>query len=222
MLLSVGIDVQVRRGCVLATMNEDGEVIQSVWLGVQDQSPARGLRAVLEELASRQVSFAVGIDAPRTPLTGPRTHSFRRGLWTTDQQSGCLGRHCEVVISSLRLANPQWTPMADTAPDWMKIGFELFRVAEEFGEVHEVFPTASYRALATYGSPRVALSLESFAPGPKDMLDAVISALTVREYCLGRGSQVGGGDGFGTIILPCPLNDHQLRSLVHKWPGDGR
>jgi hypothetical protein len=42
-------------------------------------------------------------------------------------------------------------------------------------------------------------------PGPKDMLDAWVAAATVREFIEGRGTEVGGGNGLRTIILPGPL-----------------
>ena len=51
---------------------------------------------------------------------------------------------------------------------------------------------------------------------PKDMLDAAIGALTVREFEAGRGCEVGGGDGLGTIILPRPIPEPI--EAVLTWP----
>ena len=54
------------------------------------------------------------------------------------------GRHCEIVISAHRLANPQWTPLEEDAPEWMLLGFKLYSALEGHAIVYEVFPTASY------------------------------------------------------------------------------
>lgn len=68
--------------------------------------------------------------------------------------------------------------------------------------------------------PLVRLSFRRFhSSGPKDMLDAVAAALTVAEYAAGRGVEVGDGDGLGSIVLPCPLDEATPRELF-KWPGD--
>jgi hypothetical protein len=49
------------------------------------------------------------------------------------------------------------------------------------------------------------------------MLDAWVAAITMREYVLGRGAEVGGGDGMGTIILPRPLPEPVIGEVL-KWP----
>jgi hypothetical protein len=49
------------------------------------------------------------------------------------------------------------------------------------------------------------------------MLDAVLAAVVVREYTLGRGCAVGGGDAMGTIILPRPV-DSGRRPSMHNFP----
>ena len=46
------------------------------------------------------------------------------------------------------------------------------------------------------------LCLNEFNSGVKDMLDASVAALTVCEFVNGRGCEVGGEDGLGTIVLP--------------------
>ena len=51
------------------------------------------------------------------------------------------------------------------------------------------------------------------------MLDACIAALTVHQFMHGLGSQVGGGDGLGTIILPTPLPEMKSDHVLH-WPTD--
>jgi len=49
------------------------------------------------------------------------------------------------------------------------------------------------------------------------MLDAFVAAATVREFVHGRGCEVGGGDGLGTIVLPRPLPE-PVMSGVLAWP----
>ena len=61
------------------------------------------------------------------------------------------------------------------------------------------------------------ISFAEFYKGPKDMLDACVSAITVYEFIHGRGSEVGDGDGLGTIILPCPI-PKITRSELLEWP----
>jgi len=46
------------------------------------------------------------------------------------------------------------------------------------------------------------LCLNDFTGGVKDMLDASVAAVTVFEFINGRGCEVGGEDGLGTILLP--------------------
>jgi hypothetical protein len=39
----------------------------------------------------------------------------------------------------------------------------------------------------------------------------------VREYVAGRGTEVGGGDGMGTILLPRPLPEPVIDEVL-TWP----
>ena len=50
------------------------------------------------------------------------------------------------------------------------------------------------------------------------MLDAWVAAATVKEFVNERGTEVGGGDGLGTIILPRPLPDPIIEEVL-DWPG---
>ena len=54
-------------------------------------------------------------------------------------------------------------------------------------------------------------------PGPKDMLDSWVAAATVREFIEGRGSEVGDGDGMGSIVLPRPLPEPVIKEVL-RWP----
>lgn len=88
----------------------------------------------------------------------------------------------------------------------MELGFQIFDAFKRAHSAFEVFPSASYQVLRD--CPR-AVSLEvdlaCAARGPKDLIDALMCAATVREVFCGRGLEVGNGDGLGTIALPgCP------------------
>jgi hypothetical protein len=44
-----------------------------------------------------------------------------------------------------------------------------------------------------------------------------LAATTVREFVEGRGTEVGGGDGLGMIILPRPLPEPVIDEVM-RWP----
>jgi predicted nuclease with RNAse H fold len=208
----VGVDVQVTRGCPYAVIDAAAVVVERGWVG-----DAGGLRAVVERLACAG-PVVVGIDAPRMPLPLPRSHGLAGGRWVCVQREN--GRHAELAVKALGLANPQWTPLADRAPPWMALGFSLFRALDDLIGVttYEVFPSASYRMFEAQGAPQVTLALTGFVPGPKDMLDAIVAGLTAKEYAEGRGAAVGGGDGLGAIVLPRPLSAVQAANPALHWP----
>jgi len=237
----IGVDVQMSRACSYFVFDAAGEFVDSGWLAAKDvtRSPRttakfpaikRGakvlttesdLRRIVDELADGDVSrVAVGIDAPRQPLPSPRTHSYsaKRGWVPFGADDLASGRHCEVAISALKLATPQWTPLERNAKDWMKLGFRLFAELADLKHVYEVFPSAAYAQLEH--APERALTtmdLRVLRPGPKDMVDAMMAAYTTREFVQGRGSEVGGGDGLGTIVLPRPLSAEERGSAVLGW-----
>ena len=99
----------------------------------------------------------------------------------------------------------------------MNLGFKLFSVLEDIVTVHEVFPTASYTLLQGNTDVRIDADFSACKPGPKDMLDAWVAATTVRQFVEGRGTEVGGGDGLGTIILPRPLPEPVIKEVL-VWP----
>lgn len=208
----VGVDVQSARGSPFAILDDSARLIRNGWL-----RDATQLRDLVHSLAGTR-SVAVGIDAPRMPMPGPRRWASERGRWV--RRSVDRGRHCEIAVRGLGLANPQWTPPALNAEPWMKLGFEMFRQLGELGGVvvHEVFPSASYAMLKTAVAPEITLSLGGFEPGAKDMLDAVVAALTIMEFEAGRGCEVGGGDGLGTIVLPRPLGVAEAQHFSVRWP----
>jgi predicted nuclease with RNAse H fold len=208
----MGIDVQSNRDCPYAVFNESLQMVASGWI-----SSHRSYGDLISDLCSKYRNLSVGLDCPRMPLPALRKWYWRNGRWEKRTTQSGYGRHCEVVIKAHNIANPQWTPTADKAPEWMRIGFSLFREFESKCLVYEAFPSASYHILHAVPEVSCTLSFDNFRPGPKDMLDAAVAAVTVFEFSKGRGCEVGGGDGQGTIILPRPIPD--LKSEVLHWPG---
>jgi hypothetical protein len=86
-------------------------------------------------------------------------------------------------------------------------------------DLHEFLPDLLCERVRWPGAPKVTLALTDFAPGPKDMIDAVAAAATVLAFARGEGAEVGGGDGLGTIVLPRALTGSELNHPVHRWPG---
>ena len=93
----------------------------------------------------------------------------------------------------------------------------LFKALEGIATVHEVFPTASYTLLHGNTDVRIDADFSACSPGPKDMLDAWVAAATVRKFEEGRATEVGGGDGLGTIILPRELPEPVIDEVM-RWP----
>lgn len=219
--LYLGIDVQTGRGCPYAVLDYAGGPLESDWVS----GSAQQLVAALDDLVWRLVetrggSLAVGIDAPRARLRSPRKWYWDGSgkRWRPRRSSDFgNGRHCEVVIAAHGLANPQWTPHCPPFPEWMRLGFGLFAALGKRAQVYEVFPSASYKLLEGSSPLRIGVRLNTFAQGPKDMLDAYVAAATVREFVQGRGCAVGGGDRLGEIILPRPLPESIEEVL--RWPG---
>jgi predicted nuclease with RNAse H fold len=211
----IGIDISEDRGCAVAAIDGSGRSLGSTWSRCDVDDVVREVRL----LGNGSGELTIGIDSPRMPSETSRAWYWsRRALGWRPRLTGerGWGRHCEVVIAALRLANPQWTPPGDAAPGWMRFGFSLFRALEGSGEVLEVFPSASYTQLNESDEPRLEISFRAFAPGPKDMLDAFLGAVTVLEYKKGNGSEVGGGDGLGSIVLPRPIVGAPASLLT--WP----
>jgi hypothetical protein len=220
--LYLGLDVQINRGCSYLVLDSQLCCIETGWLkGNTFKEICENLRGVLTRFADvGSGEVAVGIDAPRIPLHNPREFYWAGEQWRKkNPKDKGYGRHCEVVLKSLNIANPQWTPLADKAPPWMRLGFDLFKSLEDSKPVFEVFPSASYSMLRDKKHPRVSIYFADFAQGPKDMLDACISALTVHQFVNGRGCEVGDGDGLGTIILPTELPVSSSHPVL-RWPDE--
>lgn len=207
----IGIDVQAARDCPFAVMDGASKIIDSGWIATES------LANSVQKLSASYKGAVFAIDAPRMALPVRRDWYWRRGAWR-QRAAGEIGygRHCEVVIKAHGLANPQWTPLVSDAQPWMRHGFEIFDALRGQAECLEVFPSASYKMLNEVLDVRVDMPLSEFMPGPKDMLDAVVAALTGHEFLAGRGQGVGGGDGLGTIVLP-RLIAQQIMEVMN-WP----
>lgn len=173
--------------------------MQSGWFPTADE----GFQCL--EPLTKDYELYFGIDAPRMPLSSPRKWYWNgaKKEWRERKptEKG-LGRHCEVAVKVHGLANPQWTPLKRNAPDWMRLGFELFQALEQIGTNYEAFPSASYTQLEQDSSLQLTVNFSNVRKGKTDMLDAWMAAATVREFIEGRGMEIGGGDGLGSMILP--------------------
>ena len=208
----VGIDVQVNRDCCYAIIDDSSWLVNSGWFS----NIETGFVHMLERL-SESTAVEVGIDAPRIPLNQRRQWYWNgsRRRWERRSSQKGYGRHCEIVVSAHGIARPQWTPVAGKVPGWMQLGFNLFSILENIATVHEVFPTASYSLLQGHTDIRINADFSACNHGPKDMLDAWVAAVTVSEFVGGRGTEVGGGDGLGTIILPRPLPPPVIEEVLN-------
>lgn len=215
-MIAVGIDVSEARGCAWVALSEEYRQVASGWIGDAALPPsAAELLSTLGALGPPS-DVVVAIDAPRMAMPNLRTWEWSRERWR--RCTPRRGRHCEVVVRNTGIANPQWTPSTNgVAPVWMQIGFDLFRDLAARYRTLEVFPSASYRMLDV-DSMTVPINFAGFARAPKDMLDAYVAAITALEFLAGRGCEVGGGDGLGTIVLPRPLPPAPAGILL--WPGE--
>lgn len=199
--LFAGIDVQISRGCAYYILDSEKKYVTSGW--VIKEVAAASFKKLFGELTDNQSKIiAIGIDAPRMPLNKLRTRYFdrKKNNWSLESKQS-NGRECEVIIKSYNLANPQWTKTFEESPGWMKLGYNIFSHLKNFSFVYEVFPSASYKMLEKENLA-YELCLNNFTGGVKDMLDASVVAITVYEFVNGRGCEVGGDDGLGTIVLP--------------------
>jgi len=213
----IGIDVQEKPGCCFAVIGDDKNILESGWFGSPEEEASR-----LVEKFKKKYDVWLGIDAPRTPLVSPRKWYWdgARSRWRLRRptEKG-YGRHCEIVVRVHGIANPQFTPLMGEAAPWMVTGFKLFMALQGLISTSEVFPTASYALLQGLTDVQVCMDFSHCKPGPKDMLDAYVAAVTIREFADGQGCEVGGGDGLGTIVLPRPLRAPVIKEVL-SWPQD--
>lgn len=195
-----GIDVQINRGCCYYIVDQNKKYVVSGW--IKDKIP-RSFQHLFKELTNNKEDIiAIGIDAPRMPIKKFRKRNYdkKSNSWI-DNSEKKFGRECEVIIKSYKIGNPQWTRTLYDSPEWMKLGYSIFKSLNKFPFVYEVFSSASYKMLEKE-NVKYELCLNNFTYGIKDMLDASVAAITVYEFINGRGCEVGGEDGLGKIVLP--------------------
>lgn len=195
-----GIDVQISRGCCYYIIDQNKKYVVSGW--IKESIPQTFNKLLLEVSNNQPKTILIGIDAPRMPIRKLRTRYFDRKInsWI-EKTKQSNGRECEAIIKSYNIANPQWTKTPEDSPKWMRLGYDIFSALKEFPNVYEVFPSASYKMLEKE-NVKYELCLNEFTGGVKDILDASVAAITVYEFVNGRGCEVGGDDGLGTIVLP--------------------
>lgn len=146
----------------------------------------------------------VAIDAPRRYLTAVRPWRLNNaGVWVAANLPS--GRHCEIAVRRLGLANPQWTPPANQPIPWITLGQQVFTVCEGAGfTAIECFPTASYTRLGQMNNQELTIPGSMFAHSrlAHDILDACVAAVTADLFVAGNATELGGGDGYGTIVVP--------------------
>lgn len=233
----IGVDVQTRRGCACVALDRDGAWLGARWTEPLSRATGERARRARDAIAEDVVEFcryftrtgtvAVGVDAPRSPLPVPRRWYWdgARLAWRPRARAEKgLGRHADVVVAAAEGVRIQWTPLArGRRPGWMELGFAIFATLDarlgRHAAVHEVFPSASYAQFAREPASIARLDLREFRRGPRDMLDAAVAALTVREFVAGRGCEVGGCDGQGTIVLARPVRAEAPEALLKGWRG---
>ena len=217
----LGVDVQIRRPCTYYALDQDLSYVDSGLLEGRDTAEVgQSLRTLAETLLDAHPGgLSVGIDAPRMGLPAPRDWYWRKDAWVqrSNGQRG-YGRHCEVAVKALGLGNPQWTRLVIESPPWMMLGYRLFDTLAGLCPFYEVFPSASYHMLREGNHPSIELRLKDFAGQPRDMLDACTAAYTAWAFQAGRGTELGGGDGLGMIVLPEKLPVPESHPVLH-WPG---
>ena len=68
-------------------------------------------------------------------------------------------------------------------------------------------------------NPKVTINFTNFSRGPKDMIDASVSAITVLEYLEGRGSEVVGETGWAALFC-LDLSPIENAPPVLSWPDE--
>lgn len=227
MPLVLGVDVSLGRGLDVAQV-EDGAVRAVDWIP--------GAEA-LEQLLSTLRPAAVAIDSPPRPGLELLRNAAEAGRLPVPPRPGTHVRRriAEYELSRRGIGSHQ-TPGDDGRMfTWMTAGFEAFSRAGDAGyppflgdtpaagTAFEVFPYASYVALAGCLSPgrrerlrwrRSVLDAQGLRGLEQattiDALDAVCAALTGERFLAGQGSWVG-DPREGVIVLPVPALEERYR-----------
>ena len=231
----IGVDVSLGRGQDVALI--EGRRVVETWSRVGFERLAGMLREIRPD--------AVGIDAPpRKGLELLAVEAERARLPVPPRAGTHLRRRIAEYELSRRGIGSQQTPAdEDRLFSWMTAGFQVFEAAAEAGfrtflgegdaagAAFEVFPYASYVALAGCLSPgrrhrlawrrRVleAAAVDGLAADATiDCLDAICAALTAERYVSGAGCWVG-DPREGVIVLPVPALLERYRRCAA--PGAG-
>jgi predicted nuclease with RNAse H fold len=199
MTLLVGVDVQ--GGELIVAFRRDGVFLPPAVVVVSAEEVRDHILYLRQNMQEKVV---VAIDAPRRYLVVRRRWRLNdAGVWFAADLA--WGRHCEVVVRRMGLANPQWTPPATQPLPWITLGQRVFTTCEAAGLVAiECFPTASYTRLGQMDGQELNIPGRMFAHSrlAHDILDASVAALTADLFVAGNATELGGGDGLGTIVVP--------------------
>lgn len=223
MALSVGVDV-LENLLVVAFYRDGGFVPPAEFITTAENLCDR-ISAIRRD-AEEQV--LVSIDAPRCYLTSPRKWRLheRGGRWVSNPNEKGYGRHSDVLIRFLELANPIWTPVASDPQPWITFGQEVFAMCAAAGfTAIECFPSASYRCLGQMSGHTLAIPGEMFRTVQRDyykfiphIFDACVAAYTAELYRSGSATELGGGDGYGAIVVPGCVKDYIPDYTPEKCP----
>jgi predicted nuclease with RNAse H fold len=199
MALMVGVDVQGDE--LIVAFRRDGVFLPPARVVA---SAAEVRDHALQVRLDAQEPTTVAIDAPRRYLTAPRLWRLNNaGVWVAANLPA--GRHCEILVRRLGLANPQWTPPANQPIPWITLGQQVFTVCEAAGfRTIECFPTATYTRFGQMDNIDLRIPGRMFAHSrlAHDILDACVAAMTADLFGAGQATELGGGDGYGTIVVP--------------------
>jgi predicted nuclease with RNAse H fold len=200
MALFVGVDVQGDK--LIVAFRRNGEFLPPARVELHAE---RVLNEALRLRQNKKEPVVAAVDAPRFYLNGARQCRLNKAnIWENANLQG--GRHCEVIVRKLGLANPQWTPQAHAPSEWICLGQKVFKAFEDTGlKAIECFPTASYARLGKMPGTALNVPGEMFAHCrglAHDVLDSCVAALTTDLFAARNATELGGGDGYGTIVIP--------------------
>lgn len=215
MALFVGVDVQGDE--LIVAFRRDGSFIPPARV-VATGEEVRDHALLLRQ--NPQEPVVVAIDAPRRYLNTARLWALNDAGdgWIAANLTVGAGRHCEVVVRRLGIANPQWTPLSTQPIPWITLGQGVFTACEAAGfTTIECFPTASYTRFGHMDNIEFHIPGRMFAHSrlAHDVLDACVAAMTADMFVAGQATELGGGDGYGTIVVPGVL---QLPFPVYPNP----
>jgi Protein of unknown function (DUF429) len=223
----LGVDVSLGHGLDVALM--EGSAVKDTWSRIGPDG--------LQRLLGEQSPDAVAIDSPPGPGLGLlREHAERLRLPVPPRPGTHVARRvAEYELSRRGIGSLQTHYDESRLFSWMTAGFEAFRAAGDAGyplylgqgrargRAFEVFPYASYVALAGCLSPgrrnrpgwrRSVLAEAAVSGVPEgatiDVVDAACAALTGIRFLEECGSFVGDSRE-GVIVLPVPALQDRYR-----------